>query len=211
MLNEKYFKKIKEITIPEYIYQVKTANARLTKYFHKNSGRGKVKKALEDIPKMYKAIGYDLEGYAINANGRIIANSRSAGTSRFVSINGQIFYSQKGGHHTRAKVVTELHNWYKEILKNHTPFLDKEYPLVIQMDWYCPYSHKTMDSTNMFFAYHKTFEDCLTNLGIIKDDEVKYVTGALPLWYPCEKFEDRKLVFSFYTDNRAEIQQFKLL
>jgi hypothetical protein len=63
----------------------------------------------------------------------------------------------------------------------------------------------------MYFAYQKTFEDVLTNMGIIKDDEVRYVTGGFPIYTPIQNFEDRKLVFTFYTDMRAEIQQFKLL
>jgi len=212
MLDKKYFKKIKEITIPHYIHQVQVSNKRLTKYYHQNSGRGKVKKAINEIPKKYGAIGYDLMGYAIDKdNRRIIANPLSAGTAKYVPINGQIFYSQKGGQFTRAKIVQELHSFYKDHLQDFKPFLDKEYPLVIQMNWFCPYSHKTMDSTNMYFAYQKTFEDVLTNMGIIKDDEVRYVTGGFPIYTPIQNFEDRKLVFTFYTDMRAEIQQFKLL
>jgi len=211
MLDKKYFKKIKEITIPHYVHQVQISNKRLTKYYHQNSGRGKVKKAIEDIPKKYGANCYDLEGYAVDKDfRRIIANPLSAGKARFVPINGQIFYSQKGGQFTRAKIVQELHSFYKDHLENFTPFTDKQYPLVIQMNWFCPYGHKTMDSTNMYFAYQKTFEDVLTNLGIIEDDEVRYVTGGFPIYTPIDSFEDRKLVFTFYTDMRAEIQQFKL-
>ncbi len=211
MLDKKYFKKIKEITIPHYIHQVQVANKRITKYYHQKSGRGKVKKDITEIPKKYGATGYDLMGFAIDKEGRrIIANPLSAGTAKYIPINGQIFYSQKGGQFTRAKIVQELHSFYKDNI-NLKPFLDKDYPLVIQMNWFFPYSHKTMDSTNMYFAYQKTFEDVLTNMGIIKDDEVRYVTGGFPIYTPIQNFEDRKLVFTFYTDMRAEIQQFKLL
>lgn len=214
MLDESQFKKIKEIEIPEYIYQVQTSKARLVKYFHKNSGRGKKKVEIADIPKKYKAWSYDLEGYAINdKNERIVANSKSAGTPKFVPINGQLFYSQSGGKFTRSKVVSALHEYFKTELEklDFQPFEKDKYPIVIQMNWFAPYSHKTPDGTNMSFAYLKTFEDTLTNNKYIIDDEVRYVTSSFPIYSPCEKFEDRKLVFTFYQDMREQINQLKLL
>jgi hypothetical protein len=213
MLDKKLFKQIRQITIPEYIYQVQTSKARIAKYFHKNSGRGKVKKDILDVPKKYKAVGYDLEGYVIDANNnRIVANSVSVGKPKFIPINGQLFYSQNGGKFTRSKVVNALHEYFKEELVklNFQPFEDNNYPIVIQMNWFAPYSHKTPDSTNMSFAYLKTFEDTLTNNGYIIDDEVRYVTSSFPIYSPVDSFDDRKLVFTFYQDMRAEVQQFKL-
>lgn len=212
MLDETKFKKIQEIIIPEYIYQVQMSAKRNIKYFNIKGGRGKIKREnLEDMPKKYKNLSLDLEGFWLEKGQRIIGNPIAAGTPKFIPINGQLFYSQSGGKFTRAKVVRELHEWYTEILKDYAPLYKEEYPIVIILNWFCPYSHKTMDSTNMFFAYHKTFEDVLTNLGIIVDDEVRYVTGGFPIYTPCDTFEERKLVFSFYKDMRAEIQQLKLL
>lgn len=212
MLDEKLFKKIKIIEIPKYLYQVQTSKNRLTKYFHQNSGRGKVKKSLEDIPKKYKATTYDLLGYALDDKGqKIVANPLAAGTAKYVPINGQIFYSQSGGQFTRAKIVKSLHEYYTEMLEGIEPFVTKDYPLVMTVNWFCPYSHKTLDNTNFAAVYIKTFEDVLTNMGIIKDDEVRYITGSFPIYTPVEDFEDRKIIFSFYQDMRAEIQQFKML
>lgn len=211
MLDKKLFKQIKVITIPEYIYQVQTSKSRLTKYFHAKTGRDKVKKDILEIPKKYKAIGYDLEGYVITAeNQRIIANPLAAGTSKYVPINGQIFYSQNGGQFTRVKIVNALHEFYKEALEGIQPFVSQDYPIVMVVNWFCPYSHKTLDNTNFAAVYIKTFEDVLTNMGIIRDDEVKYVTGSFPIYTPVEDFEHRKIIFTFYQDLRAEVQQFKL-
>lgn len=211
MLDEKLFKKIKIIEIPKYLYQVQTSKSRLTKYFHQNSGRGKVKKALEDIPKKYKATTYDLLGYALDDKGqKIIANPLAAGTAKYIPINGQIFYSQSGGQFTRAKIVKALHEYYTEMLEGIEPFVTKDYPLVMTVNWFCPYSHKTLDNTNFASVYIKTFEDVLTNMGIIKDDEVRYITGSFPIYTPVDDFEDRKIIFTFYQDLRAEVQQLKL-
>lgn len=212
MLDETKFKKIKELVIPEYIYEVQMSAKRNTKYFSIKSGRGRVKReTLEDMPKRYKNLSLDLDGFWLEKGEKIIGNPRAAGTPKLTPINGQVFYSQTGGKFTRAKIVKELHLWYSEILKDFEPFKESDYPIVIVLNWFCPYSHQTMDSTNMFFAYHKTFEDTLTNLEIITDDKVIYTTGGFPIYTPCDKFEDRKLVFSFWKDMRAEIQQLKLL
>jgi Holliday junction resolvase RusA-like endonuclease len=212
MLDEKLFKKLKTIEIPEYIYQVKLSENRRAKYFSNKTGRGRVKKDIDKIPKKYKVQSLDLEGFYLDINGnRIVANPIAAGTAKYVPINGQLFYSNSGGEFTRGKVIKELHNYFKEILKDVKPFQHKHYPIVIQMSWYYPYGYKTPDNTNVSFAYTKAFEDTLTEMGIIEDDEVRFVTGSFPIYTPVPKFEDRKLVFTFYQDMRAEIQQFKML
>lgn len=213
MLDEKQFKKLKTIEIPQYMYQIQVSKSRNVKYFHQESGRGKVKKTLEDIPKKYKATSYDLLGFALNdKNEKIIANPLAAGTAKYVPINGQVFYSSSGKF-TRAKVVTELHQYFKEIFEqvDLQPFAKNEYPIIIHLEWFAPFTHKTMDVTNMASVYIKTFEDTLTNNGYIEDDEVRYVTGSFPIYTPVDTFEDRKMIFTFYQDMRKEIQQLKLL
>lgn len=210
MLDEKLFKKLKTITISNYITEVQVSKSRMTKYYHQKAGRGKTFKPIDKIPKKYNAVGYDLEGYVIDKNNnRIISNPLSAGTGKFVPINGQMFYSQNGGQFTRSKVVKALHEFYTDKLQNIKPF--KDYPMVLVVNWFCPYSHKTLDNTNFAAVYIKTFEDVLTNMGLIEDDNVKYITGSLPIYTPVEKFEDRRIEFTFYHDRRAEVQQLKLL
>ena len=44
MINEKDFKKVKEITVPQYIYQIQVSKSRNVKYFSNKTGRGRVKK-----------------------------------------------------------------------------------------------------------------------------------------------------------------------
>jgi hypothetical protein len=214
MLDEKLFKKITQIEIPNYIYQVQVSKSRRVKYFHSSkTGIGKVKKLLEDLPKKHKAIivGTDLEGFYIDKNGeRVIANPLAAGTAKFVPINGQMFYSS-GNQFTRVKIVNALHDFFSSEIKRVSlqPFKKSDYPIVITLEWFAPYSHKTMDITNMYSVYQKTFEDTLVNEGILIDDEVKYVTGGFPIYTPVEKFEDRKFIFTFYQDLR--FKQLKLI
>jgi hypothetical protein len=136
MLDEKQFKKIKEITIPEYIYQVKLSESRRVKYFSNKTGRGRVKKEIEDLPKKHKVIGTDLEGFYLGLdNQRIIANPKAAGTSKYVAINSQLFYSSTHPA-IRNKIMKTLHTYWSDIFKNHAPFVKEEYPLFTTIDWY---------------------------------------------------------------------------
>lgn len=209
MLNEKLFKQIRQITIPEYIYQIQTSKARLAKYFHKNSGRGKVKKDITEVPKKYKAIGYDLEGYIIDANNnRIVANSISAGKPKYVPINSQMLYSSSG-QFLRAKIMKELHSYFSEIFSTLDIFNSKEYPLFIWIDWYAPNEHKTQDIDNFTYIMEKAMFDSLQEISAIPDDSVDYICGQGSLFHEIEDFKDRKLVITFYT--YMEKQQFKLL
>ena len=209
MLDEKYFKKLKTIEIPKYIYQIQVSKSRNVKYFHQTSGRGKVKKALEDIPKKYKATSYDLLGFALDDKGqKIIANPLAAGTAKYVPINSQVLYSSSG-QFVRSKIMKELHVYYSEIFEILMPFTKKEYPLFIWIDWYAPNQHKTQDIDNFTYIMEKAMFDSLQECNIIPDDTVDYICGQGSLFHEIENFEDRKLKISFYT--YMEKQQLKLL
>lgn len=210
MLDEKQFKKLTTIIIPEYIYQVKLSEKQRAKYYSKTSGPMRVTKITKTAERLIK--GVNEEGYYIGEDGgRIIANFKKAGTPKMLPINGQLFYSQNGGEFTRAKVVNELHAFYAPYVKTIKKFKTQDYPLILTYNWFCPYKHKTMDNFNWAIAYVKTFEDVLTNLGIIEDDEVRFMSGNMAIYTPTEKHENRKIVIDIWQDNRLEIQQLKLI
>jgi hypothetical protein len=196
------------LVIPEYPMNVQISAARRAKYYSVIAGTGRVTKLPKWVNK-HKS-HYDTLGYILDDNGeKIVANSRSAGTPKFASINGQVFYSQSGGPYLRAKIVKYLHEYLTEKTQD-VPVFNK-YPIIITLNWVLPYSHKTMDNTNMSFAYMKVFEDVLTNTGKIIDDEVRYVSGGFPYYSPTRELKDRKLIFSMYHDDRLEMQQLQLL
>jgi hypothetical protein len=208
MLDPKYFKKIYEKEFPQYPTKIPLSLSRRAKYYSTLTGKQRVNK----IPKWLEKKGYTIDplGFCLDENQeRIIANKRSVGTPKYSPINGQIFYSQKGGKFTRAKVVKYLHEYFVENTKDVPVF--KTYPMVLTLDWKIPYGYQTMDNTNMSFAYVKVFEDVLVATEKITDDEVRYISGGASIFTPVDTFEDRSLVFTFYEDNRKEIQQLKLL
>jgi Holliday junction resolvase RusA-like endonuclease len=209
MLDEKQFKKLTTIIIPQYIYQIQVSKSRNVKYFHQNSGRGKVKKAIEDIPKKYKATRYDLLGFAIDSEGNnIIANPLSAGTAKYVPINSQVLYSSSG-QFIRAKIMKELHAYYSEIFEVLKPFNKQDYPLFIWIDWYAPNQHKTQDIDNFTYIMEKAMFDSLQEASLIPDDTVDYICGQASLFHEIDNFEDRKLEITFYT--YIENKQLKLI
>lgn len=209
MLDETFFKKIYSLEIPQFITKVELSKARRPKYYSLKSGRGRVTKIPNKLAT--KNFIYDLEGFLIDEKQqRIIANMRSAGTPKYVSINSQILYSQNGGQFTRTKIVNTLHAYLKPFvsklksLKNHTP-------LLIHLNWHLPYQYRLQDNTNLAYIWMKVFEDELVTQLKLPDDEVKFVSGALTTYTPCETFEDRKLIFTFWKDLRPELLQLKLL
>jgi hypothetical protein len=209
MLNKKQFKKIKEVTVNQYVHQIKTSEARNKKYFSIKTGRGRVKKLKENLPKKYQTIGTDLDGYWLGLdNKRIIANPKAAGTANYVPVNSQLFYSSVH-HAVRNLVMAELHTYWENIFSAHAPFVEQEYPLFIWIDWYCTKEHKTQDIDNFTYIVEKSMFDALTASTIIPNDTVDYITGQASLFHKIDKFEDRKLVISFYT--YTEPDQIKLL
>jgi hypothetical protein len=198
MLNEKQFKLLQILEVPKYIYQIQVSKNRNTKYFHQDSGRGKTKKLILEIPKKYKAWGYDLEGYAVDyKNQRIISNPVAAGKPRFVSVNSQVLYSSSG-QYTRALVMKTLHAYWVEQLSKIPAFLNSQYPLFIWIDWYAPNEHKTQDIDNFTYIVEKAFFDALQESEIIPNDTVNYICGQASKFHEINDFEDRKLVIKFY-------------
>jgi hypothetical protein len=196
-----------ELIIPEYPMRVQLSKSRRAKYYSNTSGPQRVTK----IPKKYLNYSFNSSGFLIDKQGeKIIANSRSVGTPKFIPINGQVFYSQKGGEFMRAKVVNFLHEFFTEQIENQKLEPITQKPIIIVLNWHLPYNYQTPDNTNISYVYLKTFEDALVNYEILPDDEVSFVTGSFSYYTPVETLEERKLVFNFYHDNRDEIKQFKL-
>ena len=196
------------ITIPEYITTVQISETRRAKYYTKKT---------KNIPKTYREkYTFNKKGYLVDKEGKkIIANPRSVGTPRFVTISGNQFYSGyggRGGAHTRAKIVRELKAFYM-------PFVEKakeEYGVItqfpIQITWDI-YRHvedePDWDVSNLQF-YYKYFEDCLRDPPnpMIPDDTVKYITwAASPKIIPVDTWEERKFVFKILYDERRELRR----
>lgn len=185
---------ITAITIPEFITHVKLSNKRRAKYYTKKS----------KIPKKYKELKFK-NGFLVDVDGKkVVSNPRSVGTPKLKKINGQEIYSGMP-HHMRAKIVKTIKDFYKKHLKNIDPV--DSFPIQIEMELHAPIEVGNWDLDNLWI-YNKCFQDALTDLGIIPDDNIQYITKpASPLFFPVENMEDRKLVYRIYSDDREVILQ----
>ena len=106
MIHKKY-----TIEIPNYITHIKLSESRRAKYYTVTE---------EDrIPKKYKKLGisYDKKGIALDNEGeKIIKNTRVAGTPKLWKINSQDLYSGNLHHHSRAKIMVELHKYFVDVV-----------------------------------------------------------------------------------------------
>jgi hypothetical protein len=196
-----------ELELPEYPISAITSKAKRPKYYSSVPGRGRVNK----LPKTLEKKGYsiDLEDYYVDKNGeRVVANTRTAGKPGTLPINAQIFYVGKPFQRMAIK------NFLTEYL---TPYVKKmkkiDYPVYIESEVHAMYEHRLMDMNNVGYVWDKILTDIMVSEGVLVDDDPLYVTrpGSAPLYIPVKTFEDRKLVFRFYKDNRKEIQELRQL
>lgn len=188
-----------EVTIPQYITHVQLAKARKAKYFKKGTATAK-KRAAKYKHKMYT---WNKQGFLVTPSGeRVVANSKSAGTPRFLKINGQQLYSGNMNAMVRSKVVNEIKDFMATYVKDIEPM---SLPIRVESDLYAPLAAKNWDLDNQWI-YHKCFLDALVNAGVIPDDNVMFVTQAPAFrFFPVEHKEDRAIVYRLIEEDRPEI------
>lgn len=137
---------------------------------------------------------------------RIIANPRAVGTPNYEYLSGNNFINS-GSHHLRSTLKNGLKKHYKKyIVDQLEPFDEEDFPICIF--WYIytlpDKSTNAFDLSNLYF-YRKYFEDALFDVDppIIPDDNIKYITSHRKSIIPVDKWEDRKFVFEFFTDDRS--------
>jgi len=186
-----------EITIPEYITHVQLSKRRKAKHYKRGD---KMPLKYQDRKK-YK---FDREGYLVSAKGglRVIANPRSAGTPKFLKINGQAIYSGNMRPMVRAKVVNAMKEFFAEHIKDMRVL---RWPYRIEADLYAPIAAGNWDLDNQWI-YHKCFIDALVAEGKLFDDNIMFVTGSPGFrYFPVDEPEQRKLVYRLIPEDRTEI------
>lgn len=185
---------------------MQTSKSRKPVYFSKFAG--KCRKT--QIPNKYlEKYGFDIEGYLVDVNGqRIIANYRSVGTPKYQAINNQFIYS--GNYRVRLTIVDGLKIFLSPYARS-VPVFEK-LPVIIECELHTTPGKADWDLENFGTIYSKVLNDLLVTYGKLPDDSIRFVTkpGSAPLFVPIKDYEQRKFVFNFYHDNRADIQQLHL-
>ena len=194
-------KLIQTITIPRYITRIQTSKQRRRTYYKKVGGK--------QIPKKYSLLGFDKQGFLVDAEGeRIVSNPRSHGKPKYEYLSGNTLTSGYSTPFMRSRIAREMHNFYAPFVRSMRPMT--EYPLRIEWDFYTTVDKPDFDLSNFWF-YLKYFEDTLTSEKIIPDDNISYIThSASPKLIPVDSFTQRKFVFRFYLDEREEIKNHPL-
>lgn len=162
------------------------------------------------LPKMYdndeyewrrvKFWGKDLEVLYRKSDGlRMVANKKSANKPKFVKVNGQDLYNQRNNSFVRAVNSQAMHTYYKQYLKGIEPFKNiDDYPLIVEFLFYIYDEGKhTIDNDNRWI-WEKGFQDTLTELGIIPDDNCNVICRNEKETILIPVDQEQKLVINIY-------------
>lgn len=182
------------IEIPLFIKKVMVSKARRIKYYKKG---GK-------IPKKYANNKFDSKGRMIDSEGNhVVANPRTIGTAKYLTINGQQLYNARMSPHMRSKIVNAVKDSFLPYIQSVKPI--KDLPVSISLDFYDTIRQANWDLDNQWL-YGKCFQDLIVKEGIIPDDDIRYITKAgAPRFFPVDTEEERKLVFHITTEKRDAI------
>jgi len=196
---DKNFKHIYTLEIPKYITSVQTSKSIRPKYYSNVAGIGRVNKC----PKKLEGAQVDNKGFYLDKYGnKIIANTKSVGKARQVPINAQILYV--GSTWNRVAIKNGLEEFFIDYIKDMPIFIGS---IAMECEIHIITGHSQADLDNLGYMYGKVLTDTMVNMGRLVDDKVPYVTKpcSAPLFYPVDSFDDRKLVYHFYQDERPEI------
>lgn len=187
-----------EISIPLFIKKVMISKARRIKYY-KEGGK---------IPIKYSKYGFDSKGRLIDDKGEyIVANPRTIGKPKYITINGQALYNARMSPHIRSKIVNAVKDSFEPHLNGVEPIVDL--PVRVSLKLYDTIRQANWDLDNQWL-YNKCFQDLIVKKGIIPDDDIRYITKAgAPEFVPVDNEQDRKLVFTISSETRDEILKYK--
>lgn len=199
------------IEIPNYITHIELSKARRPKYYNVTEE--------DKIPKKHKKLGitYDKKGIALDSNGeKIVKNTRVAGTPKLWKINSQDLYSGNLHHHSRAKIMVELHKYFVDVitknllksLKDNKIELEEGQKLAFYYTFEGSLSKNKSDLGNKAYLYDKAFQDTITQrdlsntkqqnvhkIPIIQDDSLGYVYN---INFNFIEKEEEKLIINIY-------------
>jgi len=187
-----------EISIPLFIKKVMISKARRIKYY-KQGGK---------IPKKYSKYGFDAKGRLVDDQGEcVVANPRTIGKPKYITINGQALYNARMSPHIRSKIVNAVKDSFTPYLSGVNPII--QLPVRISLKLHDTIRQANWDLDNQWL-YNKCFQDLIVKQGIIPDDDIKYITAAgAPEFVPVDNEQDRKLVFTISPEKRDEVLKHK--
>lgn len=207
------------IEIPLFIERFKLSNSRRPSYFTipETNNADIINKAYSSLPKKYKnRDNYDF-GYKkvwkekrlieLATKEVVIKNPAKVGKPRYSSIAGNDIWA-KMHEHTRLKMIKQMkESFAPHIEKHREEFKQAQYPFIMEGEIHTVPNIWDWDVSNKWI-YTKVFEDTLQRMGIIPNDNIQYITKPAALRFiPIRTTEQRKLVFTFDTDNDPRVRE----
>lgn len=137
--------------------------------------------------------------------------------NKYWKINSQGIYNGAIKQFTRAIVINNIHDYIiQELSKQELPTITE--PVQLKLNIYIPINYSDIrrkkagtiswskpdedykpsnDEDNISWIWNKCIKDCLTKLGVWKDDNLSYCRGTSSLVHFVEDIEDRKIEISF--------------
>lgn len=162
---EKKYILLKKIEMPFSEY-IEISKKRRPKPYQKGKCR---------VPKKYQSdmYGWNSKGYLIDKlTGEVlVANNKSAGTSRSKKINGQDIYNGNISRQSRAHLVKLMHNRFATYLREIEPIKDiKHFPLGIVLHFFVKdRGMHNLDNDNRWI-WMKVIQDTLREVEVIPED-----------------------------------------
>jgi hypothetical protein len=152
----------------------------------------------------------------------VLSNPKVAGTPNNYVINGQDFYSGNLNPLVRAKVVTNIKQFFADCIKykNITPINPSSYPLTVVCEVHDTIKNKYDKSSSeigtgwdignrAYLPYLKTMLDLLVTgkvnkeqqqvlSPVLKEDDRLHIRGEGIIFVPIKDAEESKLIFKFY-------------
>jgi hypothetical protein len=191
-----------KVTIPDFVTTVKLSNGRRAKYY---TDPNKVPEELQNKPHLIFK-----KGRLFNAVTKkfVISNEHELDKPRFQNILGNVL--MRCHERIRMKMVDAVKDdMVEKIIQQFGSAeafkkLLPPFPLRISCRFFIPYRKADWDIGNNWF-YPKCFEDALQQLGVIKNDNILFVTDSSRCSFsPISVKEQRRLVFTIEHDTEFE-------
>jgi hypothetical protein len=149
--------------------------------------------------------------FDVVANEFVVKNSKSVDKPRMLSINSQILWSGgTGSEWKRTKIKDLLRAEFVTYIARQLPlklFAPKGKFIQIEFVFFYPFKSKTrmyQDYINHWFIRQKVFEDTLTDMKVIEDDNPNILRGGYGRYVDIEDPAERRLEIKIHFCNNYE-------
>ena len=204
-----------KIEIPDFITRIQVSKSRKPIYYEKN-GKHPVPSSKEKHLdkgknkfewKMHK-IGSNIKILLseVSTGKPVIKNSRVAGTPKFVQIKGNDFYSGFSSPHQRILIVNSIKDNFIDYFKKIGKIQD--FPIYLEFIIHNEMNIKaskgkmmSQDLDNQAYAYVKSSQDLMKEIGIIEDDNLFFIRKVS---YEFIESSEKKLIINAFKYKKNE-------